>query len=120
MSHSLALDSLRWNSDGLVPVVVQDANSGQVLMLAYADRQALELTLQTGEMHFWSRSRGTLWRKGATSGNTQRLVALWADCDADCLLAQVSPAGPACHTGQASCFFRPLAADSASDSEDAR
>ena len=88
---------------GLISVVVQDATSGAVLMTAYADREALERTIQTGEMHFRSRSRG-LWHKGATSGNTQRVVSLEADCDGDAVLARVVPAGPACHTGTSSCF----------------
>lgn len=88
---------------GLVPVVVQDATSGAVLMIAFADREALERTIETGEMHFRSRSRG-LWHKGATSGNTQRVVSLEADCDVDAVLARVIPAGPACHTGATSCF----------------
>jgi phosphoribosyl-ATP pyrophosphohydrolase/phosphoribosyl-AMP cyclohydrolase len=88
---------------GVVSVVVQDATSGAVLMTAYADREALERTLDSGEMHFRSRSRG-LWHKGATSGNTQRVVSLEADCDGDAVLARVVPAGPACHTGTVSCF----------------
>ena len=88
---------------GLVSVVVQDATSGTVLMIAYADREALERTIETGEMHFRSRSRG-LWHKGATSGNTQRVVSLEADCDGDAVLARVVPSGPACHTGSTSCF----------------
>ena len=88
---------------GLVSVVVQDSTSGVVLMTAYADREALERTIETGEMHFRSRSRG-LWHKGATSGNTQRMVSLEADCDGDAVLARVIPAGPACHTGSTSCF----------------
>ena len=88
---------------GLVSVVVQDATSGAVLMTAFADREALERTMETGEMHFRSRSRG-LWHKGATSGNTQRVVSLEGDCDGDAVLARVIPAGPACHTGAASCF----------------
>ena len=88
---------------GLVSVVVQDATSGAVLMTAFADREALERTIETGEMHFQSRSRG-LWHKGATSGNTQRVVSLEADCDVDAVLARVMPAGPACHTGRTSCF----------------
>jgi len=91
---------------GLVSVVVQDATSGAVLMTAFADREALERTIQTGEMHFRSRSRG-LWHKGATSGNTQRVVSLELDCDADAVLARVIPAGPACHTGTTSCFGAP-------------
>ena len=88
---------------GLVSVVVQDATSGAVLMTAFADREALERTLETGEMHFRSRSRG-LWHKGATSGHTQRVVSLEVDCDGDAVLARVLPAGPACHTGTTSCF----------------
>ena len=88
---------------GVVSVVVQDASTGAVLMTAFADREALERTMETGEMHFRSRSRG-LWHKGATSGNTQRVVSLEADCDADAVLARVVPAGPACHTGAPSCF----------------
>ena len=88
---------------GLVSVVVQDAVTGVVLMTAFADREALERTLETGEMHFRSRSRG-LWHKGATSGNTQRVVTLEADCDGDAVLARVAPSGPACHTGTTSCF----------------
>jgi phosphoribosyl-AMP cyclohydrolase / phosphoribosyl-ATP pyrophosphohydrolase len=89
---------------GLVSVVAQDARSGAVLMLAHADRTALERTLASGEMWYWSRSRGDHWHKGATSGNTQRVVALHADCDADAVLALVIPAGPACHTGARTCF----------------
>jgi phosphoribosyl-ATP pyrophosphohydrolase/phosphoribosyl-AMP cyclohydrolase len=88
---------------GLVSVVVQDAVTGSVLMTAFADREALERTIETGEMHYRSRSRG-LWHKGASSGNTQRVVSLEADCDGDAILARVVPAGPACHTGTASCF----------------
>ena len=98
------LDALDFTkSNGLVTVVTQDAVSGVVLMLAHANREALALTLSSGEMHYTSRSRG-LWHKGATSGNVQRLVSLSADCDSDAVLARVIPAGPACHTGQISCF----------------
>ncbi|GMV06917.1 MAG: histidine biosynthesis bifunctional protein HisIE [Gemmatimonadota bacterium] len=89
---------------GLVPVVTQDAADGRVLMVAFATRQALERSLSTGEMHFWSRSRNALWRKGETSGNVLRLVSLHADCDGDTVLARVTPTGPACHTGEATCF----------------
>jgi phosphoribosyl-AMP cyclohydrolase / phosphoribosyl-ATP pyrophosphohydrolase len=88
---------------GLVTVVTQDARSGAVLMVAHADRAALERTIETGEMHYTSRTRGP-WHKGATSGNTQRVVSLTADCDGDAVLARVRPAGPACHSGTASCF----------------
>src|SRR5215204_1153521 len=106
MPNAIALDlsSLDFaKGGGVVSVVVQDATSGAVLMTAYADREALERTLDSGEMHFRSRSRG-LWHKGATSGNTQRVVSLEADCDGDAVLARVVPAGPACHTGTMSCF----------------
>jgi phosphoribosyl-ATP pyrophosphohydrolase/phosphoribosyl-AMP cyclohydrolase len=96
---------------GLVTVVAQDARSGAVLMVAHADRAALERTLETGEMHYHSRTRG-MWHKGATSGNKQRVISLTGDCDGDAVLAQVSPTGPACHTGAASCFGdHALAAD---------
>ena len=88
---------------GLVTVVTQDAGSGAVLMVAHADREALERTIATGSMHYRSRTRG-LWMKGGTSGNVQEVVSLYADCDADAVLALVTPAGPACHTGTASCF----------------
>ena len=89
---------------GLVPVVAQHVRTGEVLMLAYADRSALERTLETGELWLWSRSREELWHKGSTSGNTQRLVALHTDCDSDAVLALVEPSGPACHTGDWTCF----------------
>jgi len=89
--------------DGLVTVVTQDARTGDVLMVAHADREAIERTVATGEMHYRSRTRG-LWHKGATSGNVQRVVSLTADCDRDAVLARVIPAGPACHTGSATCF----------------
>ena len=98
------LDALDFTkTGGLVTVVTQDARSGQVLMVAHADREALERTLATGEMHYRSRTRG-LWHKGATSGNVQRVVSLTPDCDADAVLARVVPAGPACHTGERTCF----------------
>jgi phosphoribosyl-ATP pyrophosphohydrolase/phosphoribosyl-AMP cyclohydrolase len=96
--------ALRYDERGLVPVVVQDVASGAVLMLAYADRQAVELTLATGEAHFFSRSRQALWRKGETSGNTLAVVEAVADCDGDALLLRARPAGPTCHRGTRSCF----------------
>jgi phosphoribosyl-ATP pyrophosphohydrolase/phosphoribosyl-AMP cyclohydrolase len=99
---------IRWDDQGLVPTIIQDADTGQVLMLAYMNRESLERTLETRETWFWSRSRGELWPKGATSGNTQRVIEIRYDCDADALLVLVEPAGPACHTGQQSCFFRRL------------
>lgn len=98
------LSALEFWENGLLPVVTQDAETGAVLMVAFANREALERTLETGEIHYWSRSRQELWHKGATSGNIQRLVSLHADCDGDTLLARVRPAGPACHTGENTCF----------------
>lgn len=95
---------VRFDERGLVPAIVQDAATGAVLMLAYMDREALDATLRTREVHFHSRSRGTLWHKGETSGNVMHLVELTPDCDADALLVKVHPAGPACHTGDATCF----------------
>ncbi|MBM4465242.1 MAG: phosphoribosyl-AMP cyclohydrolase [Chloroflexi bacterium] len=99
---------IQWDDQGLVPVIVQDARTGQVLMLAYMNREALEKSISTGEAHFWSRSRSELWHKGATSSNTQRIVEIRYDCDGDTLLLRVEPRGPACHTGQQSCFYRCL------------
>jgi phosphoribosyl-ATP pyrophosphohydrolase/phosphoribosyl-AMP cyclohydrolase len=104
-----APEEIRYDEGGLVPVVAQDADTGEVLMLAYASREAVEKTVETGEAHYYSRSRGELWRKGATSGNTQRVIEVRLDCDGDALLYRVEPAGPACHTGERSCFFTPLA-----------
>ncbi len=101
-----AVDSIAFDEHGLVPCVMQDAATGEVLTLAYMNEEALRLTRDTGEMHFWSRSRETLWRKGETSGNTMRVRALRVDCDGDALLALVDPAGPACHTGERTCFHR--------------
>jgi phosphoribosyl-ATP pyrophosphohydrolase/phosphoribosyl-AMP cyclohydrolase len=97
---------IRFDGDGLVPVVVQDWNTGEVLTLAYANAEAVARTRATGELHLWSRSRAELWHKGATSGNTQAVRALRLDCDGDALLALVEPAGPACHTGERTCFHR--------------
>ena len=111
----LDLETLNFaKGGGLVTVVAQDVDSGAVLMVAHADREALERTLATGEMHYRSRSRG-LWHKGATSGNVQQVVALLPDCDGDAILARVRSPGPACHTGSRSCFGVPaLAADALS------
>jgi phosphoribosyl-ATP pyrophosphohydrolase/phosphoribosyl-AMP cyclohydrolase len=97
---------IAYDERGLVPVVVQDWASGEVLTLAYMNALALERTRATGELHLWSRSRDELWHKGATSGNTQAVRALRIDCDGDALLAIVEPAGPACHTGERTCFHR--------------
>ncbi|HEY8833695.1 MAG TPA: bifunctional phosphoribosyl-AMP cyclohydrolase/phosphoribosyl-ATP diphosphatase HisIE [Gemmatimonadaceae bacterium] len=104
MTTPLNIDDVKFAVDtGTIVVVAQDAATGRVLMVAHADREALERTMETGEMHYRSRRRG-LWRKGATSGNVQKVVSLALDCDGDSLLARVIPAGPACHTGQVSCF----------------
>jgi phosphoribosyl-AMP cyclohydrolase len=100
--------AIKWNAQGLAPAIVQDADSGEVLMMAWMNAESLRLTQQTGETHFWSRSRRELWHKGATSGNVQQVVSIHVDCDADTLLVRVHPAGPACHTGERSCFFRQL------------
>lgn len=99
---------LKFDERGLIPAVVQDGTSGEVLMVAWMDAQALAETVRTGEAHFWSRSRRELWHKGATSGNVQRVTEIRVDCDADTLLLLVEPAGPACHTGERSCFYRSL------------
>jgi phosphoribosyl-AMP cyclohydrolase / phosphoribosyl-ATP pyrophosphohydrolase len=97
---------ITFDAAGLVPCIVQDWTSGEVLTLAYMNPEALAATQRTGQMHFWSRSRQELWHKGATSGNTQAVKALRYDCDADAILALVEPAGPACHTGERTCFYR--------------
>jgi len=97
-------DAIRYDDRGLVPVVIQDWRTGEVLTLAYANEQAMERTRSTGELHLWSRSRDELWHKGATSGNTQSVRAIRYDCDADAVLALVEPNGPACHTGARTCF----------------
>lgn len=102
---------IRFDKRGLVPAVVQDVQTRQVLMVAYMNAEALRLTRQTGEAHFWSRGRQALWHKGATSGNIQRVREIRYDCDADTLLLLVDPAGPACHTGEVSCFYRILPLD---------
>jgi phosphoribosyl-ATP pyrophosphohydrolase/phosphoribosyl-AMP cyclohydrolase len=99
-------EQLAFDGDGLVPCVVQDWSTGEVLTLAYMNEQALARTRDTGELHLWSRSRGEQWHKGATSGNVQTVRALRIDCDGDALLALVEPAGPACHTGERTCFHR--------------
>ncbi len=102
------VDKLTFNKKGLIPAIVQDTADGQVLMMAWMNQAALERTLTTGEAHFWSRSRRQLWHKGETSGNTLRVEKIWADCDRDTLLLQVTPAGPACHTGERTCFYQIL------------
>jgi phosphoribosyl-AMP cyclohydrolase / phosphoribosyl-ATP pyrophosphohydrolase len=102
------LDDLTWDAQGLIPAVVQDTESGQVLMVAWMSRDALEATRRSGLTHFWSRSRQTLWRKGETSGHAQHVDGIYADCDRDTLLVQVHQDGVACHTGARSCFFTRL------------
>ena len=109
------LEGIAFDERGLVPCVVQDHASGEVLMLAYMNKEALQVTLETGEMHFFSRSRGELWHKGETSGNVQRLRQLRYDCDGDALTALVDPAGPACHTGERACFYRELGGSASTD-----
>src|SRR5881275_1101889 len=98
-------EEIAFDERGLVPCIVQDWRTGEVLTLAYMNAEALRLTRRTGQMHFFSRSRQELWHKGATSGNTQAVRAIRFDCDADAVLALVEPAGPACHTGEHTCFF---------------
>jgi phosphoribosyl-ATP pyrophosphohydrolase/phosphoribosyl-AMP cyclohydrolase len=102
------LSEIKYDANGLVPAIVQDAETHEVLMLAYMNAESLKLTLESGETWFWSRSRSELWHKGATSGNVQRVVEVKVDCDADTLLVLVEPVGPACHTGERTCFYREL------------
>ena len=102
------LNEIKYDANGLVPAIVQDAHNNEVLMLAYMNAESLRLTVETGETWFWSRSRSELWHKGATSGNIQKVVEIKVDCDADTLLIRVQPAGPACHTGEITCFYRSL------------
>lgn len=105
---SVTIETIRFDESGLVPCVMQDWRSGEVLTLAYMNDEALRRTLETRQIHFFSRSRGALWRKGETSGNTQRVRQLRYDCDGDAIVALVEPDGPACHTGERSCFYRDL------------
>lgn len=102
--------NIKWDADGLIPVIVQDAATKEVLMLAYMNEESLQKSIETGQTWYWSRSRSELWNKGATSGNTQQILSLNYDCDGDTLLAIVHPQGPACHTGETTCFYRTLAA----------
>ena len=99
-------ENLKFDENGLIPAIVQDADTNEVLMMAYMNAESLRLTLEKGETWFWSRSRQELWHKGETSGNIQSVVDIRVDCDADTLLILVNPAGAACHTGKRSCFFR--------------
>ena len=102
------LSEIKYDANGLVPAIVQDVFTKEVLMMAWMNAEALQLTLEKGEAVFWSRSRKEIWHKGATSGNVQKVVEVRVDCDADTLLVLVEPAGPACHTGERSCFFRSI------------
>ena len=108
-------EDIRYDERGLIPVVAQDTNTGEILMLAYANEEALAKTVETGEAHYHSRSRGELWRKGATSGNTQKVVEVRLDCDGDAVLVVVDQTGPACHTGARTCFDADLLSDPSSD-----
>ena len=106
------MQEVKFDHDGLIPAVVQDSESGEVLMLAYMNRESLQKTIETGQTHFWSRSRKELWRKGETSGHTQAVTSISLDCDGDTLLVRAEQTGVACHTGNRSCFFRELQQDS--------
>jgi len=112
-------DELRWDANGLIPAVVQETETGEVLMVAWMDRRALESTLATGQSHFWSRSRQELWRKGATSGHVQHVDGVYTDCDRDTLLVQVHQDGVACHTGARTCFFTRLSGPREASAESA-
>lgn len=101
-----SLSSLVFNEQGLIPAIAQQHDSGEVLMLAWMNREAILKTLNSGDVYYWSRSRGELWRKGATSGHTQRLISLRFDCDSDAILLLIDQKGPACHTNRRSCFYR--------------
>ena len=109
----MTVDDLRFDAQGLIPAVVQEADTGDVLMVAWMDRAAVSATLATGSTHFWSRSRQTAWRKGETSGHVQHVQRVYTDCDADTLLVQVHQEGPACHTNNPTCFFTALQGDGA-------
>ena len=100
------LSEIKYDANGLVPAIVQDVVTKDVLMMAWMTAESLRLTLDTGEVVFWSRSRQEIWHKGATSGNVQKVVEVRVDCDADTLLVLIEPAGPACHTGERTCFYR--------------
>lgn len=112
MTARLNAGDLTWDTAGLIPTIVQDAGSLTVLMLGYMNREALDLTLDTGQVWFWSRSRGKLWRKGETSGNTLTLQSIHVNCEENSLLVQARPNGPTCHTGNPTCFYRELAGPS--------
>ncbi len=104
----IPMEEIKFDASGLIPAIVQDAETKDVLMLAYMNKESLQLTMEKGETVFWSRSRKELWHKGESSGNTQRVAEIRVDCDQDTLLILVHPAGPACHTGNQTCFYRDL------------
>ena len=106
--ETATIDQINFGTNGLIPAIVQDAETNEVLTLAYMNAESLRLTLEKGQTVFWSRSRGELWHKGGTSGNIQKVVEIKVDCDADTLLIRVNPAGAACHTGERSCFYRKI------------
>lgn len=108
LSHQAFMEAVKFDNAGLVPAIAQSHTSGEVLMVAWMNRQTLETTLTSGQVTYWSRSRQTIWRKGGTSGHVQRLIEAWIDCDGDVLLLKVDQTGPACHTGAPTCFFRRL------------
>ena len=108
VTMQIPMEEIKFDASGLIPTIVQDAETKDVLMLAYMNKESLLLTLEKGETVFWSRSRKELWHKGETSGNIQRVVEIHVDCDQDTLLILVHPAGPACHTGNQTCFYRDL------------
>ena len=114
---NIAIPDLKFDERGLIPAIVQDAKTKQVLMLAYMNAESLERTLESGESWFWSRSRSCLWHKGETSGNTQRVVGVSMDCDGDALIVMVEPQGPACHTGEQSCFHNNISSAAAEDKD---
>ncbi|MDB5085591.1 MAG: bifunctional phosphoribosyl-AMP cyclohydrolase/phosphoribosyl-ATP pyrophosphatase [Bacilli bacterium] len=117
MTLSGDVPALRFTADGLIPAIVQDVATREVLMMGWMNRESLRLTIESGQVWFWSRSRQELWHKGASSGHTQQVVKLSYDCDGDTLLVEVHPAGPACHTGETSCFFNTVIGGSAAAAE---
>ena len=109
MHKDVSIDEIKWGENGLIPAIVQDVKTRQVLCLAYVNEESLRRSLESGQTWFWSRSRQALWHKGETSGHYQNIREIWFDCDNDTLLLLVEPEGPACHTGNTSCFYRHLA-----------
>ena len=110
-SYDIQIGGLKFDEHGLLPAIIQQYDSKEVLMMAWVNAESLAMTVQSGQTWFWSRSRSELWHKGATSGSTQQVVSISVDCDADCLLIEVDSQGPACHTGNRSCFFKELGND---------